>query len=430
MNNEYVKKLTGKNPKDFEFAAAHIINNCDINAFSALVKQSDFLFDFIKKNVEKRLSNAVNKDNYKNLMQFLTIYSPDYEEFIVSSLAKFADEDLTDEMLNLLESGTEEQKTYSAKYFSYINDTLALDSLKKYAFSEFDALAMNCAESLSALKDEDSYNIALEKLKSDDDFEQISAVRFLSAYKNEKALGAIFDAMKKSSMPENIASEIPYIKSFVELLDTEFKNDTILAINHIINGIGEIILLGQLFDFQLFEIVQRLIYIASAPTPHPFPYLSQNDTQSFCSAESQGERGIQSIIATTLLSAKLKFEQLTENEEYIFDEDKDTKAEVYEIKNLLNHEPAAFWDAQKKLFTDELNEKSDFVFSALELVQDLNLAEAFDKLKELLNSENQTIILKTIEVIKSLNKLNEITQTEVLEKISDENIKAIINSLF
>lgn len=401
MHKDLVKKLTGKNPTDFEFAAAQIVDNSDVDTFSALVEQSDFLFDFIKKNVNQRLSKAVNKNNYKNLMSFLTVYSHDYEEFIVSSIANFANEDLTDEMLDLLENGTNEQKAYSAKYFSHIHDTLALDALKKYAFCEFDALATNCAEALSAMQNKDSYNLAIEKLKSDDEFEQISAVRFLSAYKDENCLSALFEAMKKSSMPENIASEIPYIKSFIELLDTEFKTDTILAINHIISGIGEIILLGQLFDFQLFEVLQKLIALPA-----------------------DGK------IATVLLSAKLKFEQLTENEEYIFDEDKDTKQEVYEIKNLLNHEPETFWAKQKELFTSELNEKSDFVFSALELVQELSLTEAFDKLKELLTSSNQTVILKTVEVIKTLGKLNEINKGDVLAKVSDENIKAIIQSLF
>lgn len=405
MSNDLVKKLTGKNPTDFEFAAAQIINNSDVKAFGALVEQSDFLFDFIKKNVTQRLTKAVNKGNYKNLMSFLTVYSHDYEEFIISSLAKFANEDLTDEILELLENGTNEQKAYCAKYFSHINDTLALDSLKKYAFSEFDALAINSAIALKAMQDKDSYNLALEKLKSDDEFEQISAVKFLSAYRDENCLSALFEAMKKSSMPENIASEIPYIKSFVELLDSEFKEDTILAINYIISGIGEIIMLGQLFDFQLFEVLQKMISMPANGT-----------------------------IATVLFSAKLKFEQLTENEEYIFDEDKDTKQEVYEIKNLLNHEPEAFWEAQKKLFVDELNEQSDFVFSALELIQELSLTEAFDKLKELLSSQNQTngqtIILKTVEIIKTLGKLNEINKDDVLKKVSDENIKAIINSLF
>lgn len=404
MNNEYVKKLTGKNPKDFEFAAAHIINNCDVDAFRALVEQSDFLFDFIKQNVEKRLANVITNYNYKNLMQFLKIYSYDYADFIISTLVKFADEDLTDEMLERLGNGSDEEKAYCAKYFSMVNDTLAIDLLRKYAYSDFDALAQNSAEALSAMKDEISYNIALEKLKSEDEFEKLSAVRFLSAYKDSRAIGNLFETMKKSSMPENIASEIPYIKSFMELLDTEYVDDAILAINNIINGIGEIILLGQLFDFQLFELLERGI--------------------------TEAKNQFNGKMATVLLSAKLKFEQLTENEEYIFDEDKTTKEEVYEIKNLLNFQPDEFWNEQKKLFQNELNENSEFVFFALELVQELNLIETFDKLKELLNSSNQTLILKTVEVVKSLNKLNEIEQSSVLEKISDENIKLIIQSIF
>ena len=403
MNNEYVKKLTGKNPTDFEFAAAHIINNSDVEAFSALVEQSDFLFDFIKKNVEKRLSAVVNEKNYRNLMNFLNVYAPDYEEFIVFSLTKYANEDLTDEMLELLENGSQEQKAYSAKYFSRINDTLAIELLRKYSYAEFDPLAINCAQALSAMKDEISYNFALEKIKSEDEFEKLSAIRFLVEYKDKKALEVIFKVMQKSSMPENIASEIPYIQSFLELLDTQFKFDTILALNYILNGLGEIILLGQLFDFQLFEVLEKLIRLQE---------------------EKDGR------IALTLLNAKFKFEQLTENEQYIFDEDKNTKVEVYEIKNLLNAQGESFWQGQKTLFQNELQENSEFIFSALDLVQELGLIECLDKLKWLLNSSNQTIVLKTVEVIKSLNKLSEIDKTTVLKKISDENIRLIIQSLF
>jgi len=404
MDNEFVKKLTGKNNRDFEFAAAHIINNSDVDAFSALVAKSDFLFDFIKENVKKRLSNVITNYNYKNLLPFLTVYSPDYEELIISTLVKFADEELTDEMLDRLENGSDEEKAYAAKYFSFINDTLALDLLKKYSYSDFDSLAYNCAEALSAMKDAESYQSALERLKSDDEFEALSAVRFLVAYKNPKAINVIFEVMKKSTMPENIVSEIPYLQSFVELLDTEFKRDTVLAVNHLLSGLGEIVLLGQLFDFQLFEVIDKLI-------------------------QFQGSE-LNSEIAVVLLNAKFKFEQLTENDEYIFDEDKTIKEEVYEIKKLLNSMSEEFWQEQEGLFQNELNENSEFIFSALELVQDLDINRAFEKLKELLNSSNQTIILKTVEVIKSLGKLEEIDKEVVLEKISDENIRLIIQSLF
>ena len=122
-------------------------------------------------------------------------------------------------------------------------------------------------------------------------------------------------------MPENIACEISYLQNFLDLLETDYKNDTILAINYVINGLGEIISLGQVFDFQLFEVLQKLIQLQ--------------------------EKSGNAEIAIVLLNAKLKFDQLTENDEYIFDEDKNTKNEVFEIKNLLNHQPESFWTTQK-----------------------------------------------------------------------------------
>jgi len=404
MVSEYVKKLTGKNPKEFEFAASHIINDADIEAFSALVEQSDFLFDFIKKNVSKRLLSACNQDNYKNLLAFLKVHSPDYEDVIVSTLVKFADEDMTDEMLERLENGTDDEKAYAAKYFSHIHDSLAIEPLRNCAYSEFDPLAINCSLALSEMKDDVSYEFALRRLQSDDEFEKLSAVKFLAAYGDEKALGAIFEAMKTSSMAENIASEIPYMKSFLELLDGEFKSDALLALNYVIHGLGEIISLSQLFDFQLFEVLDKLIQ----------DYGAQKDSKK----------------AVVLLNAKDKFEQLTENDEYIFDEDKNTKAEVYEIKNLLNAQSDEFWNTQKDLILCELTETSEFVFTALELVKDFGLDKSLDSLKTLLGSKNQTIILKTIEVIKSLNKLGEINQADTLKNVTDENIKVIIGSLF
>jgi len=82
------------------------------------------------------------------------------------------------------------------------------------------------------------------------------------------------------------------------------------------------------------------------------------------------------------------------------------------------------------LVQNELDESSSFVFSALELVQELKLGDSMDKLKNLLTSSNQTIILNTVEIIKSLNKLDEIDKNTILEKISDENIRLIIQSLF
>ena len=134
--SDKLKQLTGKNPKDFEPVAYSLINTPDVELFKELVERDDYLFDFVKNNVANRLKKNCNKDNYLNLLQLLKFYSPSYEDFIVSTLVKFANEDLTDTMLEIFNSGSDDEKTYCAKYFEYINDPLALDLIKRYAISE------------------------------------------------------------------------------------------------------------------------------------------------------------------------------------------------------------------------------------------------------------------------------------------------------
>lgn len=387
---EELKKLTGKNKSDYEQVAHHLINDADVSLFAELVEKDAFLFDFVKQNVAQRLAKEVNEKNYPNLVLLLKYYSPSYEEFIVSSLVKYADEDLTDVMLDLLEKGTDNEKIYAAKYFSYIQDPLALYFLKQNSYSNNEFLAMNCASTLAAMGDREAYNIAIEKLNNGDDFEKLSAVKFLVSYGDNSAIPVIIDIMKQSSMAENIAGEIPYLENLFSLLDKDYENG-LIVINHIINGLGEILGLSVVFDFELFEVFERLIN-------------NHDDSKS----------------AIVLLNAKEKFDILTENDEYLFDEDKDTKNEVMDIKKLLN---SVNKKELEKYINDELNENSPFVFTALEFADDLHA------IRELLKSSNQTIILKTAEVLKNLGNLDENTKTVALLKVTDTNIKSIIRAL-
>ena len=104
-NEQLVKDLTAKDEQKALLAAKEIINNKNIEAFKILANKTEFLFDFVKNNVAKRLSRAINEQNYRNIFEFLTIYIPEYEDALVGALANFANEDLTDEILNLLENG-------------------------------------------------------------------------------------------------------------------------------------------------------------------------------------------------------------------------------------------------------------------------------------------------------------------------------------
>ena len=247
--SENLKKLTGKNPKDFEPLAYALINTPDVELFAELVGSDDFLFDFVKQNVANRLSKVCNESNYMNLLALLKHYSPFYEDFIVSNLVKFANEDLTDKLLEIFENGTDEEKTYCAKFFAFVQDPLALEFLQKNAYSENSALSSNCASTLALLGDKTSYNQALEKLNSDDEFTILDGVKFLVSYGDKAVVPEVISAMKKSSMAENIAGELLYLTNLFELYKQN-QEDGLFVLNSIINGLGEILGLAQIFDFR------------------------------------------------------------------------------------------------------------------------------------------------------------------------------------
>ena len=92
------------------------MDNAEEKLFAELVEKDIFFFDFVKQNVAQRLAKAVNENNWKSVLTFLKYYSPSYEEFIASTLAKYADEDVKDKMLELLENGNDDEKTYAAKF--------------------------------------------------------------------------------------------------------------------------------------------------------------------------------------------------------------------------------------------------------------------------------------------------------------------------
>ena len=383
--SDKLKKLTGKNPKDFEPVAFDVINIPDVELFKELIDNEDILFDFIKQNVANRLAKVCNSSNYLNLLQFLKYYSPSYEDVIISNLVKFSDEDLTDKMLAIFEDGTDDEKTYCAKYFSIVQDSLALDFLKENAYSENSSLSANCATALALFGDTESKNEALLKLKSDDEFEKLDGVRFLVSYGDKSVIPAIVDVMKTSSFAENIAGDLLYLTDLFSLYKTN-KADALFVFNSVINGLGEILGLAQIFDFRLYEFIEMLLK-------------EQTDSE----------------IAVVLANAKDKFNTLTENDEYLFDETKDVKQEVMDIKQLLSS-----FKVNQSLINAELKSESLFVFTALEF------ANNESAIRGLLISANQTVVLKALEMLKQMNSLTKEDKNLALSSVTSEDIKSVI----
>ena len=398
MEKQLFEIICAKDEQSAKTASQKLIQTCDIEEFEKLCEKMNFLFDFVKDNVCRRLSQAVNKENFKNIIKFFGVYSPYFDDLFSSILAKYADEDLTDEILELLSTGNEYQKTYCAGYFKKIPDTVAVEDLINNLSTQFEPLFINCASALGKMREESSYKKYLANLENDDVFIKLQAVKFLIAYGNNDCFDSIFKVMENSGMAENIAGEIAEMISPYELLKTDFSKGTILF-NNILNGLGEILPLDNIFYYEIYEICKFL--------------LNANDTPQK---------------ALLLLNMKLKFDTFTQNEEYIFDLDKNTKNEIFEVKNLLFSENSNFWNIQKSNIKPLIKAEEPLLSTALEIIKEEKISELVPEILALINAGNETVVCEAAAVLKDLGELGKIDKTKICLK--NENLKAIFENMF
>ena len=193
--------------------------------------------------------------------------------------------------------------------------------------------------------------------------------------------------MKKSSFSENIASEIPFLIPLEEFLEHDFDK-AILVLCNIINAIPDIIPPNSIQSYDLENV---------------FEIISQKE--------------LTSASAVLLRLAKDKFNEIAENDEYLYDCDKNTKNAFFNIKKILDK-----FDTRKldSLLYDELYDESDFVFFAIDFVEEA------EELRMLLDSKNQTLILKALTLLKEKQLLTENDKILALNNIQNENIKNIV----
>lgn len=388
---DLIKKLTGKNPAEYEVVAKSLVDNTDTALFAKLVKQDDFLFDFVKNNVAARIKQACNKDNYQNLISFFDYYSPSYDTMIAQVLYNFGGLELLPLIKEIFINGDNGKKAYAAKFLSlvpkeYVKELIPL--LRNAAKSDFEPLSVNSIEILARANDEVFKNEAIELLNSDDEFEQYNGVKYLVNFKAKDTLEQILKTMKESSLTENIASEIPYLIPVEELVKTD---DGILVLCNIVNAIPEILPVSAVLDYNLLEIFENLYH---------------ND--------------LTSTSALLLRLAQEKFAELTTNDEYLFDCDKNTKDEVIAINKFLSKIDS---NKLKSLFYDELFDESDFVFFAVDYVDEI------EELEALLDSSNPMLVLKVLTKLKEQNALRAEHKQSAINSIDDETLRACILAL-
>ena len=406
MDNKEVlfKNLTGKNEHLALKTANEVLNDTNNEEFiEYFASKFEFLFDFVQNNVKARFEHVINNENYLNLLKFFKYYSYNLDDFVVSILVKYADENLTDKVLEIFESehSSNQEKTYCAKYFYYIPDTIAVEALNKNAFSDFEPLMLNCAQSLKEMNDYTNLELACQKLELNDDFEILKAVKYIVAFGDKKFANNLYKALEKSSLKENIAGEIPYLIDIADEIK-QGKNEALFCFNCIIDGFGEILPLCEVFSFEIKQIIN---------------YLSSK------SNINQSE-------AVVILNTMLKIDLITQNDEYTFDENKNTKNELTEIQKIFQNFESSFLTSLKEILISDINLDSQFLTDTLNLISEFQLIEAKNTLLKLLKVSNDSASCEIITCLKSLNCLDELNQDEVINKIADNNIKAIVKSCF
>ena len=401
--DKLVNDLTQKDENKALKAALTIIEQENLTAFKKLCEKSDFLFDFVKTNVSNRFKKVINTSNYRNILAFFEIYNETFSPILVEMLCNFADEDLTDEIYELFENGSLAQKKYAAKYFQFIPDTIAQELLEKYALSEDVELAVNCAQTLGVMKDELFYNSIILKLDTDDEFDLMKYVRFLSSYGDDRAVEPLLNILETSSTAENIAGEIPYLQSFTQMLKIQNKDKVLTCFDFILSGLGEIFNFSDIFFYEVYDVIDILIK-------------EQKVTKN-------------SHIAQVLLRAYDKFLTFNSNDEYLFDETKDTKEEMNAIFELLNSQVENFWNEQKQLVFQELAFCKSRAVAALEVVQSLRIPQKNNEIINFINKINdEQLIVMAVGVLASFDSIRSLNFQELEQKITDATLKAILKS--
>ncbi len=413
LANPLASAMTEKNRDTAYKAVKQVLDNGDLDAWSCLVENADRIFPFVKENIAKNFSNIINDNNYQKLFSLFKIYSYDFDEYFAEILLKLSERNsqITDEMLELLKSGTEDEKTYAAKYFSFVKDNRAASYLLESFSSEFEPLKYNSAKALGDMKDEHSYNHFAEKLKSEDDWEKTEAVQFLEAYGDKKAFPLLLEAMANSDMPENIAGHIALLENISDYFGSENKETEELSLEcfqHILASEAEIWPLSTIIDFKIYECLEKLID------------LIKNSSDN-----------IKGRYASLLLYANNQFSMFLENNEYKFNEDKETLAELDEIVALLKGQSSDFWSSCKNEIKKELlcNNTNRISF-VIDIITELDLKEFAEEMKALVENQTDEIILyKCAVCLYKFGKYDYIDKNKLFEKITDTNLQAHINSL-
>lgn len=396
-SSNLLKNIISKDKNIFENTIKNLLKTGNTADFKELCEKSDFIFPFIKEKIIDYFVKIVNKEDLNTIFEFSKIYSYDFEDIIIKSWLKFANEDLTDEILELFSNGTDEQKSYCAKYFASIKDSLAAENLEKCIYSDFEPLRINSALTLKAFGQDNILDDIKNKIASaDNEYDKIPLYQILSVWGGNENIKFILENSISSLYAANIISNILDYNEFDTLVKYLDKETIFNIFNVLVENYPENIELNTLIYYQVFDFIE---------------YLKNNLTQ---------------YSTNLLLLAKKQFLEYETNEIYNFDLDKDTKTELKRINGSLSSVNSDFSN-----FEYELKSNNPYNFeTAIRVIQEYKINEFNNILTNLVNNNDTNLKYRALTALtlKTLGHVNLIDKNEAA-KIEDNNVKALILDL-
>ena len=394
LTTQNAKNLISKDNEASKKAAQDIVNNIDIKSFQTLCENSQYMFDFVIDKVVKNLILATNTNNLKATFEFSKFYDTQIGEYVNQAWQRFANEELTDKILEFFETGSEEQKIYAAKYFEKINDPLALEWLNKYAISENESLSSACAFTLGIFNDETSRNKALLMLNDNDEFAKFSAIKFLINYSRKEDLKFVINTMENCAFSTNIAQEILYTHDINTLKDTLNEDEFLKLTDEIISGYPEDIPLDTVLDFNITELLEIL------------------------------NRNKNSYATRILTDAKNIFGLIISDTIYTYDLTKEHLRAIKNLNNMLQNINIDVLTIKNELFKTPKRAQR-----ALNTIISLNNNIFSNEIQKLYAQTNDsTLLCECARVAKALDII--LDKNTGLNKISDNNAKELFKSYF
>lgn len=401
FNNKILNNLISKDFKLAKSSCEKLINDNILDAWEELTDKSEFIFDFIKEKINKNLISSVNAGNFDHVLNFMQIYHPDFEDFILKTLLKFANEDLSDKLLDKLENGTNGEKCWATLYFSHILDPLALDIIKENLNSDDENLNYLTIKALKAHGADDLLNEAKEKLHSEDDETAYEGFQFIIAWQDENSIEELLNFIEKSPYKVPLSLDLIYFVGLEDIYSNFGFEKANYVFNLLIEGVPEII---KPDEYILEEISNYTNKILNKPYAADY--------------------------ALSILMAKLKFELINSDDSYTFDLDRNTKNKIKEVSNIFS-----------SIENEKLSELNDalkfnlragkYVLETLEIIEEENLLDSSEEIADLIkNSNNSVIVCKCCEVLKEFGKLDLINKEIALKNITTNDAKALIESYF